>query len=75
MQGGLAVGERLDRVDLPTCTPRILTLASGFITSPARCDKTVTGTLRVKLPWNKPIATATMAAITSTVPRPASGRM
>ena len=39
---------------LPTWTPRIFTLASGFITRPARSEITVTGTVSVKLPRNRP---------------------
>ena len=68
------LGNHSIEATLPTRTPRIFTLASGFITSPARWDRTVTGTVRVKLPWNKPTATAMMAAMTTTVPNPASGR-
>ena len=60
---------------LPTCTPRIFTFASTFITRPARGESTVTGALSVKLPWNKPTATATIAAITATVARPVSARI
>ncbi len=37
---------------MPTCTPRILTLASGFITRPARSEIRVTGSVLVKLPRN-----------------------
>ena len=59
----------------PTCTPRISTLAFGFITRPALDEITVTGMLSVKLPWNKPTATATIAAITATVTRPVSARI
>src|SRR5271166_3289936 len=59
---------------LPTCTPRILTLASGFMTRPARCEITVTGTVWVKSPANRPSETATMAPITRIVANPASGR-
>ena len=46
---------------LPTCTPRILTLASGFITRPARSEITVTGTVSVKLPRKRPIGSAKIA--------------
>ena len=60
---------------MPTCTPRISTFASGFITRPARGEITVTGTVSVKLPRNKPTATATIAAITATVARPVSARI
>src|SRR6476620_593613 len=59
---------------LPTWTPRIFTLASGFITSPARSEITVTGTVSVKLPRNNPAASAMIVAIATTVPSPASTR-
>src|SRR5436190_13723766 len=59
---------------LPTCAPCSFTLASGFITRPARSERTVTGTVSVKLPRNSPAASATIAAIATTVPRPASAR-
>ena len=59
---------------LPTWTPRIFTLASGFITRPARSEITVTGTVSVKLPRNRLTASATTAAIAITVPRPARAR-
>ncbi len=60
---------------MPTCTPCIFTFASGFITSPARGDSTVTGMVSVKLPRNKPTATATIAAITATDTSPVSARI
>src|ERR1700759_5225878 len=60
---------------LPTWTPCIFTFASTFITRPARDEITVTGTLSVKLPWNKPTATATIATRTATVTRPVSARI
>ena len=44
----------------PTWTPRILTLASGFITRPARSETTVTGTVVPQPPRNIPIAKTTM---------------
>src|SRR5262249_20259681 len=59
---------------LPTSTPCIFTLASGFITRPARGDTTVTGTLLVKSPRNRPTATAKMRTIATTVAKPANGR-
>src|ERR1700682_73655 len=71
-----AVPSGFDSMDdtLPTWTPRIFTLASGFITSPARSEITVTGTVSVKLPRNRLTASATTAAIAITVPRPARTR-
>ena len=60
---------------VPTCAPCSLTLASTFITSPTRGDRTVTGTVVVKLPRNSPTAVITMATITTMVNSPASGRM
>src|SRR5690349_16915135 len=71
-----AVPSGRDSIDetVPTCTPRILTLASGFITNPARSEITVTGTVVVKLPRNRPTASATIARIATTVANPASGR-
>ena len=59
---------------LPTCTPRIRTLASGFITSPARSEMTVTGTVSEKLSRNSAMASATINAIATNRPSPASGR-
>ena len=59
---------------LPTWTPRICTLASGFITSPARGDTTVTGTLSVNPPRNRVAASTTTARSTTTVTTPISGR-
>ena len=61
MQRCGAVGPDSIDATLPTCTPRIFTLASGFITSPARSEITVTGTVSVKLPRNRPIASAKIA--------------
>ncbi len=56
---------------VPTWTPRILTLASGgFITSPARLEITVTGTVSVNLPANSPIDSARIAITTTTSPSP-----
>ncbi len=60
---------------LPTWTPRILTLASGFITRPARSEITVTGTVSVNLPANSPIDTAKIATRTTTRASPARGRV
>ncbi len=60
---------------LPTWTPRICTLASGFITKPARVDNTVTGpVVGAKLPRNMFAANAKTPTITAIVIRPASGR-
>ena len=60
---------------LPTWTPRICTLASGFITRPARVDNTVTGTVAsVRPPRNMFTAKATMPTIMAIVMKPASGR-
>jgi hypothetical protein len=59
---------------LPTCTPRIFTLASGFITRPARSEITVTGTVSVKLPRNNPAASTIIATTATTAPSPASTR-
>src|SRR6478609_2796311 len=59
---------------LPTWTPRIFTLASGFITRPARSEITVTGTVSVKLPRNNPAASTTTATTASRVPKPARTR-
>ncbi len=59
---------------LPTWAPLSLTLASGFITRPARSEITVTGTVLVKLSRNSPTETATIAAMATTVARPARGR-
>ena len=59
---------------LPTWAPLSLTLASGYITRPARCEITVTGTVLVKLSWNSPTANAMIAAMATTVANPASGR-
>ncbi len=59
---------------LPMSTPRSLTLASIFITRPARGDSTVSGTVFVKRPWNSPVQTTTTAASTATLSRPISGR-
>src|SRR5882757_2940676 len=72
-----AVPSGFDSIDdtLPTWTPRIFTLASGFITRPARSEITVTGIVAVKLPRKRLTARATIAAIATTVPSPASGRI
>ncbi|CAA0124464.1 Uncharacterised protein [Mycolicibacterium vanbaalenii] len=59
---------------VPTCMSRSLTLASGFITNPARSEITVTGTVLVRLPLNSAAASTTIPAITSTKVAPASGR-
>ena len=59
---------------LPTSTPRIFTLASGFITKPARSETTVTGTVSVKLPRKRPTVTAMTTTIATTAARPASAR-
>src|SRR4029079_12367710 len=71
-----AVPSGFDSMDdtLPTCTPRILTLASGFITKPARSEITVTGTVSVKLTRNNAAASTIIATIATTVPSPASTR-
>ena len=60
---------------LPTCTPSSSTLASGFITRPARCDNTVSGTVSCRPPRNNTTATATMAAVVATVTTPVSTRI
>ena len=74
VQDGRAVRPR-SRSSSPCrpATPRIFTLASGFITRPARSEITVTGTVSVKLPRNRATASAKIATIATTVPRPASG--
>ena len=59
---------------LPTWTPRIFTLASGFITSPARSEITVTGTVSVKLPRNRLTARATIKPMATTIAKPVRGR-
>ena len=72
-----AVPSGCDSIDdtLPTCTPRIFTLASGFITRPARSEITVTGTVSVKLPRNRPDGEREdQPTIDDQRPRPASGR-
>ena len=69
-----AVGPRLDRGHLPTWTPRIFTLASGFITRPARSATTVTGTVSAQLPRNRLIANAKIAPIATNMASPVSGR-
>lgn len=70
-----AVPSGRDSIDstLPTWTPRIFTLASAFITSPARSEITVSGTVLVKLPRNSATASAMISPTATTVPRPASG--
>ena len=59
---------------LPTWTPRIFTLASGFITKPARSEMTVTGTVLWKSPRNSTTASTKIRPIATTVANPASGR-
>ena len=59
---------------LPTWAPFSLTLASGYMTNPARSVRTVTGNVVRKLSWNSPTARATMAARATTVSRPVNGR-
>ena len=60
---------------LPTSTPRIFTLASGFITRPARSEITVTGTVLVKVSAEQHRRQARRSRpIATTVARPASGR-
>lgn len=58
----------------PTTTPSISTLASGFITKPARGESTVAGTESVNLPANTTEHKAITPAIDSSVTRPTSGR-
>jgi hypothetical protein len=74
LQGRLAVGRLSIDSTLPTTTPRILTLASLFITRPARSEMTVTGSVFVKLPLNKPIAKATIKQTATIIAKPVSGR-
>src|SRR5262245_41935298 len=71
-----ALPSALSSIDatLPTWTPRILTLASGSITRPARSETTVTGTVLVKLPRNRATARAAINTSAKTRPAPASGR-
>ena len=57
---------------LPTWAPWNLTLASGFITRPARWDNTVSGTVSCRSPRNNAAATATMATVATTVATPAN---
>jgi hypothetical protein len=58
----------------PTCTPRIFTLASGFITRPARSEITVTGTVLAQDPRNRLTASATIRPRVTINANPVSGR-
>ena len=73
---GLAVPSGLASIELtlPTWTPRIFTLASGFITSPARSEITVTGMVSVKLPRNRLTARATIKPMATIIAKPVRGR-
>lgn len=73
-QRSLAVGLVAIEATLPTSTPRIFTLASGFMTRPARSEITVTGTVSVKDPRKRPIANAMTATSATMAARPASAR-
>jgi hypothetical protein len=59
---------------LPTEMSRILTLASGSITNPARDDSTTTGIEAEKPPSNNVATMATVDAIATTVATPAQAR-
>lgn len=58
----------------PTSAPCSLTLASGFITRPARGDNTVRGTVWVKPPRNMVAASTMTPTMATTVTSPTSGR-
>lgn len=70
MQCGATVRQRLYRPHRTDLRAMQFYFAPESMTSPARCDNTVTGTVLVKLPRKHPRPSATVATATDTVASP-----